>query len=99
VASGGSLADVMSPHDCVKVPHNIISDFDLGASENGVSVIMALREKYERCIPALVVTGKFDDAAAALAQLQSVKVYAKPLSTSRLRWALESVNTMHQTAP
>jgi CheY-like chemotaxis protein len=93
VGSGASLEEVLSATNCDKTPDIIISDFDLGQRANGAEVIAAVRAKYERCIPALVVTGKFDDAAASLVGIENVKVYAKPLSPTRLRWALESMTT------
>jgi DNA-binding NtrC family response regulator len=96
VGCGASLDEVLSRTSADNVPDIIISDFDLGDCENGADVIVALRSKYNRCIPALVITGKFDDAAVSLAAFENVKVYPKPLSPSRLRWALASITPPRQ---
>jgi signal transduction histidine kinase len=96
VGCGASLDEVLSRTSADNVPDIIISDFDLGDCENGADVIVALRSKYNRCIPALVITGKFDDPAVSLAAFENVKVYPKPLSPSRLRWALASITPPRQ---
>jgi CheY-like chemotaxis protein len=88
IASGASVEEVLAAASASAMsPDAIVSDYDLG-TETGTQAIIRIRDKYQACIPALVITGRFEDAAASLNGLQNVTVFVKPLRPARLRQAL-----------
>jgi CheY-like chemotaxis protein len=95
LASGGDVEEVINAASAsTLVPNAIVSDYDLGG-DTGARAIVRIRERYQACIPALVITGRFEDAAASLNELENVTVFVKPVRPARLRQALGRAVSSH----
>ena len=66
------------------MPDLIICDYHL-ASDTGLSVIAALRARYGRTIPAMLITADTSPGVAAAAAADGLVVLHKPVSNGRLR--------------
>ena len=65
-------------------PDLIVADFNLPNGPNGVEVIAQLREKFQRAIPAIVITGDIStQTLRAIANLRSTHL-DKPVETAEL---------------
>jgi two-component system, chemotaxis family, CheB/CheR fusion protein len=65
-------------------PDLIVADFNLPNGPNGVEVIAELREKFQRAIPAIVITGDIStQTLRAIANLRSTHL-DKPVETAEL---------------
>lgn len=90
--SGSLASEVLggiAPHD--REPDAILTDFRLSETETGADAIAAIRTHYDRCIPAIVVTGDLTRPADALDGLPKVRLLHKPVKPSRLKKALNDL--------
>lgn len=78
----------------LRTPDLILTDFQLGASGDGLEVIRRLRTHYDETIPALVVTANTDTRLPAEAAALGAGLLHKPVGLQRLLLALkESLET------
>jgi two-component system, sensor histidine kinase len=68
-----------------QIPACILCDYRLGAGENGIAVIAAIREEYAVEIPALLITGDTAPDRIAEAQASGLTVLHKPINGTRLK--------------
>jgi signal transduction histidine kinase/CheY-like chemotaxis protein len=69
-------------------PDVIVTDFRLRDGQTGGEAISAIREKFQRCVPAVVITGDINAPLEVLAGVPSVKILHKPANPAHLRAAL-----------
>jgi len=67
----------------------LIVDLDLGAGDDGLALIAALRRQAGRAIPAALVTAKRDETVRRRARQGGVEVLLKPIRPASLRAFLE----------
>jgi CheY-like chemotaxis protein len=67
----------------------LLIDLDLGAGDDGLALIAALRQQAGWAIPAALVTAKRDERLRGRARQASVEVLLKPLKPASLRAFLE----------
>jgi len=70
--------------DDMSIPDAIISDFHLAGNEDGLHVIVSLREMFNHDIPALIITGDIHTESQLKNGLDDVPVLHKPVSTELL---------------
>lgn len=69
-------------------PDVMIIDYRLPGTANGLEVIAALRARYGRAVPAVLVTGDARDEVMRAARAVDIPVLAKPVRAARLRAVL-----------
>ena len=80
-----------------EIPDIIVADFNLPNGPNGVEVVAKLREKFQRAIPAIVLTGDIStQTLRAIAALGCTHL-DKPVETAELMRAV--ANLLAATAP
>lgn len=79
-------------------PHVLIADYRLGAGEDGMSAIDALRRRFGADLPAVVITGDASPEVFAAALARRLPVLTKPVRAARLRAALTSLAARPRTA-
>lgn len=90
--SGATVAAVLEHAAGDKIePDVILTDFRLSEMETGADAITAIRTHYDRCIPAIVVTGDLARPSAALDGLRQVRLLHKPVKPARLRRTLNEL--------
>lgn len=67
----------------------ILSDFRLGTSQNGVSFIQQYRQRSNRDVPAILLTGDTTAEKIQLVQASGIPVLYKPVRAAQLRLALQ----------
>lgn len=85
-ASGDEALAQLEAH--LRTPDLILTDYQLGASENGLDVIHRLRQHYDEDIPALVVTANTDANLHADTARLGAGLLHKPVGLQRLLAAL-----------
>lgn len=76
--------------DAAQAPDLIISDYRLPGGENGAGVIAALREEFNRDVPALLITGDTSTKPGSADDPHTLLLY-KPVQPARLRAAMRSL--------
>jgi PAS domain S-box-containing protein len=85
VATGASVSEAKALiNHLAEVPALIISDFHLLDNSTGVEAVKAIREFYEKKIPAFIVTGDTSKIVNDARSLDNCTVMSKPVNTSRL---------------
>jgi PAS domain S-box-containing protein len=69
-------------------PDIVVSDYRLGAGENGCDVIAAMRATYGQDLPAMIITGDTDPALMRELAERGICVQHKPLDVELFRSAL-----------
>jgi signal transduction histidine kinase len=77
-----------------RAPDIVISDYRLGADENGFDVIAAARKAFGDTLPALVITGDTDPAVIRAMAGRGIAVLYKPIQIEALQAAI-----LQATAP
>ncbi|HLD67539.1 MAG TPA: hybrid sensor histidine kinase/response regulator [Pseudomonas sp.] len=85
-------------------PQLLISDYRLGADEDGLQAIERLRERSGRMLPAVLISADVGPELQERCSLLHVTLLAKPLLPARLRQALalllpSAVTASHAAAP
>ena len=85
-------------------PQLLISDYRLGADEDGLQAIERLRERSGRMLPAVLISADVSPELQERCSLLHVTLLAKPLLPARLRQALalllpSAVTASHAAAP
>ncbi len=85
-------------------PQLLISDYRLGAAEDGLQAIEHLRERCGRMVPAMLISADVSPELQERCSLVDVTLLAKPLLPARLRQALAlllppAVTASHAAAP
>jgi signal transduction histidine kinase/CheY-like chemotaxis protein len=85
-----ACADLQTALGCIDEvqPHLLISDFRLGAEEDGVMAIERLRERFGQMLPALLVSADTNPELQRRCMLLNINLQGKPLLPVRLRQAL-----------
>jgi signal transduction histidine kinase/CheY-like chemotaxis protein len=78
-AAGAYACDAAQPPDAMVV------DFRLGGGDDGLAAIAALRARFGRAIPALLVSGESAPTELARIEASGVPLLHKPLPPARLR--------------
>lgn len=86
-SSGDDALTQLQAH--LRTPDLILTDFQLGASGDGLDVIRRLRAHYDEEIPALVVTANTDTRLVAEATALGAGLLHKPVGLQRLLMALK----------
>ena len=90
-------ADGVAAIGSTEIPDIIVADFNLPNGPNGVDVVAKLREKFQRAIPAIVLTGDIStQTLRAIAALGCTHL-DKPVETAELMRAV--ANLLAATAP
>jgi DNA-binding NtrC family response regulator len=85
VHTAGSLAELDAILERLDTPPTIvISDFHLGALERGSDAIDRIRVRYQRKLPAILLTGDTSAVPARLANSARLKLLNKPVDAERL---------------
>jgi two-component system, sensor histidine kinase len=69
-------------------PDAVIADWRLPGAENGLSVAQMVRQKFDRKLPAILITGDTRDDVRRLALEHRVLLLYKPVRPAALRAAL-----------
>ncbi|GAB6041393.1 ATP-binding protein [Endothiovibrio diazotrophicus] len=77
-------------------PEAIVADYRLARGRDGIEVVEALRARYRRAIPALIVTGDTSGAEWERIHASGIPALHKPLPPARLRAFLGRVRTGRQ---
>jgi signal transduction histidine kinase/CheY-like chemotaxis protein len=88
-ASRSAILQVLAQH--LRAPDLIFTDLKLSGGETGIDVIHALRDHAGSTIPALVITGDFNDAEALIQTLPAVHLARKPCSAEMLKAATRAL--------
>ncbi len=75
--------------NCLRTPDLLLSDFHLGAADNGVQAITQVRALIDEAVPALLITADMEPARA-MARSLNIEVLAKPLQANKLLAALQA---------
>jgi signal transduction histidine kinase/CheY-like chemotaxis protein len=86
-ASGAQALTQLQAH--LRTPDLILTDYQLGAGDNGLDVIRQLRSHYDEAIPALIVTANTDASLLAEADALDAQLLHKPVGLQRLMAALK----------
>lgn len=86
-ASGDDALAQLQAH--LRTPDLILTDFQLGSSGDGLTVIHRLRDHYDEAIPALVVTANTDARLLAETAALGAGLLHKPVGLQRLLLALK----------
>ncbi|MGI9221627.1 MAG: PAS domain S-box protein [Woeseiaceae bacterium] len=85
VATGASVSEARAlVNHLAEVPALIISDFHLLDDSTGAEAVKAIREFYEKEIPAFIVTGDTSKIVNDARALDNCTVMSKPVNTERL---------------
>lgn len=88
VANSGSEAMRLVDKEHLR-PHLVVADYRLAAGVTGLEVILELRRRLGRLLPALIVTGEIRDNVVDVCARRGIDVLLKPVNTGRL------VRTIH----
>jgi signal transduction histidine kinase/CheY-like chemotaxis protein len=84
-------------------PELIIADFSLSDGESGIDVVRELREKLDRRVPAILITGDTSAERLQEAEQAGLPILHKPTQPGKLRalssWAIASGETEGDEAP
>lgn len=97
VIAGGSLQAEQALQRAM--PDLIVSDFRLPDGASGLDVIRAARQRFERFIPAMLVTGDTQSAIVEEAAMEACAVVHKPYSPQALLDAINRCLAESRTAP
>lgn len=90
--SGISTSEVINlSSKYYKEPDAIITDFNLSDKETGYNVITAIRTHYNKCIPAIIVTGDLIRSKQLLDPIPLMRLLYKPVKPARLRSTLNNL--------
>ena len=104
VLLGGWGADVRVAHGPQEaaaidmVPDVIVADYHLDNGVNGIDAVMALREHYQRHVPALLLTADRTQEVRDLAEEEDIVLQHKPLKPALLRAFLNQIAIFHKAA-
>lgn len=92
VVTGSSRANILQAlAEHLRAPDLLFTDLKLAGGETGIDVIHALREHAGSTIPALIITGDFNDAEALVEGLPAVQLARKPCSAEILNSATRAL--------
>ena len=83
-----SVVDGVTALACAERPDLVVADFNLPNGPNGVEVIAELRRRFERKIPAIVLTGDISTNALHAIASRSCAHLDKPVETTKLLCAI-----------
>ncbi|EMP56404.1 two-component hybrid sensor and regulator [Marinobacter santoriniensis NKSG1] len=83
-ATSYSEAMALKQHDA-PAPHLILSDLSLQNQENGIEVIRQFRNRYQREIPGILISGTTDPKQLREARASGLHMIQKPISPPLLR--------------
>ncbi|MEJ1157401.1 ATP-binding protein [Prosthecomicrobium sp. N25] len=86
VVAGGSVAAVTAAGEAAgQAPDLILADYHLDEGRTGLDAIRALRSRFGRAIPAVVVTADYSDAVAGEVAAANAELMRKPVKPAELR--------------
>lgn len=75
----------------LRVPDLLVTDYQLGGGRDGFEVISRLRQHYDDCIPAMLVTANTDAGLQARATALQARLLHKPIGLQRLLEAMQEL--------
>ena len=91
IAAAGGESMLAQLQSTERIPDAIISDYRLLGSETGVDVIKSIQAKYQKDIPALLVTGNIGESFHNIIEQTQFEVVVKPIPAAKIRAFLRSV--------
>jgi CheY-like chemotaxis protein len=88
-----SLSEAQDQISRVGVPDIILSDFHLGATEDGIACIQTLREMAGRAIPACLISGDTNDDFLQSVMAADLPLLHKPVRPAKLRSLLRRMGS------
>jgi CheY-like chemotaxis protein len=80
-------------------PDAILSDYHLGAAEDGIRCIQALRAQAGRAIPACLMSGDTHDEFLQAVKAAALPLLHKPVRPAKLRSLLRNMRLQHPAGP
>jgi CheY-like chemotaxis protein len=86
-----SLAEAERLLDGQPAPDAMLVDYHLNDGENGIDLMIAMRERYRKDLPGALITADHSDALRVLARREGYPLLRKPVKPASLRATLDSL--------